>query len=1667
MMPSGMKKLAVRSLWLSGAVGAALASGGVWTSAQQLQVGDAAKQDVKNGMLGKDSTQGVYVRESSTAVDKLVAAEKMERLKEWAKAADYYQEVLQKYNDRVVPTGVDADNVIDQYGNIKDKVRQALSRWPIEGVDAYKARYESEADAILNSAAPDDLNALHKVFDTYFITDAGKRAGLQLMNLSMEEGEFESTARVGGELLKWHPGLGDDRPGILFQAGLSAYYAGQPDKAQEMLQELKTQFPAARGTVRGADRVLADALAQEMTAPVAASVQEGPDSWKLSIGGDASRSQISTAKGRPQARLYDIMLAEARSSANMNPAMRAQMEQQQKIEEAQGLAPGVLPAVDRGELYFQDGRRMYAVNLDSGLPLPGWAQTYPGTGQYVLPEVNGPTQSRQLCVTLTDQDALAIMGQAQQNAQQMFIMQQPGQPPQNLPRLVCLNRQTGRPRWIAAMGQLPQSAQGLRTLQMIGSPLVVGSNVLVLGRASSQVGFVDCYCVCFDLTTGKYRWNCYIASANTNPMMFFGAPGMDAQQQDSSYSHPAYADGRVFVQTNVGAIAAIDAYNGSIAWLDLYPSNSAVAANGAFPQGIWAMQRAQQESPRPFAGNPVIVSKGKVFAIPSDSDNLLVYDANTGAELKRINLKDLANDPDLEKDMQSPLTFDTLVAVDGDQVILAGQHEKVNQLLSFDWTKYTAEDPAILWATAAIESVMGRCFVTGDSVFVPMVKHLSRIDRASGIIVDNYPPDERTWDADAGEGPGNILVTTDRVIVAGAKRVEVYADLSAAHRKLDAAVAAAPTDPNPRLEYAEVMFVSGETDLAATRLDEAMGLLGGKDHLAPGPARDRFFNDSMAFARKLSALKKQQPEMIDQFFDRAAISADNPAQFVDYYLTRGAYVEGLAHANSAAASAAAAVKLYQQVLSDPKLREVQRPDDKGRNTDAGSLAEAGIGRMMEIDGASYGPYELQASDALTKATDAKSDGDAFQNIAKTYPNSQSAPKALLAAADAYEAGGQSKNAIQVLRQMYFDRKSDQFAPQLLESMARNYLKRTDHSTSDRLSAAGAALSRAVAIAPDATLLRPLPLPDGQVLQNQTLSQALAVVRQESARLLPDFHMPTPVNQAGVPWPQPFAAPGPADVIPDTKALLVPAPDYARPDRVVTQNSASQLCIYPAMQPDPLAKIDVAGNPLTGSAWSGNTLFAWGQSNIVSVKDGGNQTAWSISLSDLPEVQVDPEDASADSALGGQQIQQFRAGIRMRAGFGKQVMVQNMVIQGGGAIVARMAGPVGQFGNESIVQVRPVGDRIVCMTSAGRVVALDAATGKLAWQARPGIGVGSSFVANEDFTVVRAPESAGVQLACYDTFTGRLLGNKSFSNTGPMPSNMAIAADGTLVYTIADRVALKDLYKPWGDQPDKQSPPQPGQAMMSFNPQIPAPDNQLVISEGRILALWNDNPFNNTPENGSVVVRVFSLDTAQPIALHYSTSQGNGQIPVQIAAGRPIQPATDFSLRTVGSRLYVIGGSLGVSSYDLDHPGNSWAPMPGVIPPNASVADALIGRDHILLLTQPLDANQAMLGQMNPMQPGIVLQGRVRHLINPNAGIAGGPVQPAGNSPTLGIYAFARYPSAPGADNESGRIDYLPSKEASCAIDEPTGVQAVQGIDGGICYLSGDNKLHLMHGAEHQ
>ena len=86
-----------------------------------------AQEANPQSLYGRDSTQGVYVRDSAVAIEKFALAERMERLKEWTKSADVYQEILQSYSDRVVPSQVDSDNRIYQYTSVAISVQDVDS----------------------------------------------------------------------------------------------------------------------------------------------------------------------------------------------------------------------------------------------------------------------------------------------------------------------------------------------------------------------------------------------------------------------------------------------------------------------------------------------------------------------------------------------------------------------------------------------------------------------------------------------------------------------------------------------------------------------------------------------------------------------------------------------------------------------------------------------------------------------------------------------------------------------------------------------------------------------------------------------------------------------------------------------------------------------------------------------------------------------------------------------------------------------------------------------------------------------------------------------------------------------------------------------------------------------------------------------------------------------------------------------------------------------------------------------------------------------------------------------------------------------------------------------------------------------------------------------------
>ncbi len=522
---------------------------------------------------------------------------------------------------------------------------------------------------------------------------------------------------------------------------------------------------------------------------------------------------------------------------------------------------------------------------------------------------------------MTDHQVLAVMGQPDYSALQF------GGQMQGEARLVCLDRESGKENWIIApstMKDVPRNddEKAVRALQLSGSPLVVGDNVLVIGRSNKQGQGDDCYVLAFDLSNGHYRWGCYIASSGMGMNAMWG--GMPVMASSDNTSHLAYANGRVYVLTNLGAVAALDAYSGTIVWLDIYPTDKAAGnpmmlmrggINPMFMNGGMSMGNTSRLKPWMF--NPVVVHDGKLFVLPTEGSSLLIYDAGSGQEEKRINLDQLAHWNLKTGGNEQSDKPTTLVGVSGDRLVLAGN----SRVLCLDWKKYDEDkfpgpdDDMVVWPSVAPFGIRGRCFMTADAVFIPGSDRLRRIDMKTGAATEDYPRDQRTWED--GESPGNILVSGDHVVVAGASNVNIYTDIAVATAKLDRELAAAPEAPEPRLRYAEVMYVAGRGDKALSRLNEAVKLMGGEAGLAssgPGNDRDRLFNDALTFATKSAGDDRPETrQRVTQFFDRAAQAAFSPQQQVNYRMARAKFEES-AH------DPGAAVKLYQEILADRQMR---------------------------------------------------------------------------------------------------------------------------------------------------------------------------------------------------------------------------------------------------------------------------------------------------------------------------------------------------------------------------------------------------------------------------------------------------------------------------------------------------------------------------------------------------------------------------------------------------------------------------------------------------------------------------------------------------------------------------------------------------------------------------
>ena len=210
-------------------------------------------------------------------------------------------------------------------------------------------------------------------------------------------------------------------------------------------------------------------------------------------------------------------------------------------------------------------------------------------------------------------------------------------------------------------------------------------------------------------------------------------------------------------------------------------------------------------------------------------------------------------------------------------------------------------------------------------------------------------------------------------------------------------------------------------------------------------------------------------------------------------------------------------------------------------------------------------------------------------------------------------------------------------------------------------------------------------------------------------------------------------------------------------------------------------------------------------------------------------------------------------------------------------------------------------------------------------------------------------------------------------------------------------------------------------------------NQLVICEGRILALTDSGDGNHA---GEKFVRIFSLETGEPVVLQF----GENQMDKTWSLGTN---SMDVSMHVIGRRLFVISPDAAVC-YNLDSPDEFYQMFDQDTGEGMSAQISFIGKDYLVLLsgaTAPPPPVQPVAAPNPPPAPCC----------------ACGSAEQAAVSPTYTLYAFSR---AEKNGRESGRLDY------STNIANPASITTSwQPMDGGLAYLSADRKMHILIGAK--
>lgn len=956
------------------------------------------------GQVGGPSAGSVFTDNSNTADSLLVNAAGLARDGQWGEAVGIYLRVMEQYGDKVHALGRD-DPGRDAQGESLLSVntllycQSRLATFPPEALAIYRARVDGQVEAWFRQGSERrDRTLLKRVIDESFCSSWGDEALELLGDFAFQDGRFADALLAYRRLVnpaQAGPGtkatLGliypdpSTNPAVIAAKILLTRKAhGEDPPTLADLAAFTARFPQAQGQLAGRSGLLSEIVAAALRDDHLAQARSREHGWQT-FAGSATRSWIAPDPidvGSFQWRIpLPAVQSQVRGAGMRGFGFGRGRGDFMNVQASGEKLLAYFPIVVGDQVVVCDDRQIVAYPLSDR---PDFAVAPSGRSRPVgtVPEVWRQPSDRiptapqanwlinrvpRYTLTARGSRIYARLGPSQVLAGMQFQQPTPS-------AVVAVDQGTdGKLLWRKSASEmpLPQRRAGALNSAFVGfegTPVATDRHLYVAMTEGSTM--TRAHVACLDAETGAAKWVRFVFDSNNALEMQVGMP-MGGGAVDLAHRLLTLEGDMLFYQSNMGALAALDAMNGRVRWVATYPHRDPV--NG----GLTTRDLS-----------PAIVHDGLVIVAPEDASAIYAFDAETGRLVWKT----------------TDLPMDDVIHVLGiakGKLFATGNHV---------WT-IDVKNGQVLnrWPDNGQGfDGYGRGLLAGEQVYWPTRTEIHVLDQSTGL---RSRPPIKLGEAFQTTG-GNLAVGDGYLVVAQADALVVYCQNSRLIERYREQIAMAPEQAIYHARLAQVAEATGDLTLALESLEQARTRVKPAEMMDGKLLVDNLMDQRFRILKRLAQKAESQKSWneAERLYGQAAVAAREPQ---DRVATRLRLAECLVQRGTLAQ----AVDSFQAVLNDGESHTIGIEIDPNRTMRADRWIVARLADLIRDHGRKiYDSHDRLARELLAEAK-GRSDVHALERLVMKFPVSDSVPAALRIWGDLTFQRGDYSAAISVYKQL--------------------------------------------------------------------------------------------------------------------------------------------------------------------------------------------------------------------------------------------------------------------------------------------------------------------------------------------------------------------------------------------------------------------------------------------------------------------------------------------------------------------------------------------------------------------------------------------------------------------------------------------------------------------------